>query len=96
MFFCHLALEKTLKAVLQHQTGLLPAQSHDLRTLLARTGLTPPPRLIRFLDRMAGLSVPTRYPGPLSTTRLGFRKDRVERSIQQAEEVFAWCRRNCR
>jgi HEPN domain-containing protein len=96
MFGCHLAVEKALKAVSQHQTGVLPARSHDLRLLLAQTGLTPPARLKRFIHRMAGLSVPTRYPGPLSAGRLGLRRSRVEQAVRQAERVCEWCRSNCR
>jgi HEPN domain-containing protein len=96
VFGCHLAIEKALKAVLQHQLGALPPRVHDLRALLAQTGLLPPARLRRFVDQMAGASVPTRYPGPLSTGRLGLRKSWVERALSRSEQVIAWCRQNCR
>jgi len=42
--------------------------------LLARTGLLPSVSLKRFIDQMGGLSVPTRYPGPLSQAPVGLRK----------------------
>jgi HEPN domain-containing protein len=96
VFCCHLAIEKALKAVLQHQHGTLPPRLHDLRALLARTGLTPPARLRRFVDQMAGLSVPTRYPGPLSTGPLGLRKAWVQQAVVHSEQVLAWCRQQCR
>jgi len=96
MFCCHLAMEKALKAVLQHQTGRLPPRLHDLRVLLTRTGLAPPPRLHQAIDRVADLSIPARYPGALSTGRLGWRRDMVERTIRQAGKVLQWCREQCR
>jgi HEPN domain-containing protein len=80
VFCCHLAIEKGLKAILQYQHGVLPPRLHDLRALLTRTSLTPPVRLRRFVDQMAGLSVPTRYPGPLFTSRLGLRKAWAQRA----------------
>ena len=96
MFCCHLAMEKALKAVLQHQTGRLPPRLHDLRVLLTRAGLVPPLQLRQAIDRVADLSVPARYPGRLSTARLGWRRDMVERRIRQAGKVLQWCREQCR
>jgi HEPN domain-containing protein len=95
MFCCHLSIEKALKAVVQSQTGRLPPRLHDLRMLLARTRLTPPSRLKTFIDRMAGLSVPLRYPGPLSGHSAGLRRRQVERTIETTEKVRQWRRQNC-
>src|SRR5437764_5380494 len=86
MFCCHLSIEKALKAVLQNQLRVLPPRLHDLRVLLARTGLSPSAGLKRFINQMAGLSVPTRYPGPLSQAPVGLRKRQVERAIQMTEQ----------
>src|SRR5260370_35099252 len=77
MFCCHLAMEKALKAVLQHQTGRLQPRLHDLRTLLAHTGLAPPARLKRGLERLAAARLPSRQSGPLATVRVAFRVTRV-------------------
>ena len=96
VFSCHLAIEKALKAVLQFQHGVLPPRLHDLRILLTRTGLKPPIRFERFVRQLGGLSVPTRYPGPLSTGPLGLRKKWVERALRQTEKVLEWSRQNCR
>ena len=95
IFCCHLAMEKGLKAILQYQANVLPPRLHDLRMLLARTGLVPPARLRRFIDQMAGLSVPTRYPAPVTAGRLGLRRRFVERALVQSGKVLEWCRRNC-
>ncbi len=96
MFCCHLTMEKALKAVLQHQTGSLPPRLHDLRVLLVRTGLVPPARLRQAIDRLAALSVPARYPGPLSTGGLGLRRGMVGRTIRHSGKVVQWCREQCR
>jgi len=77
-------MEKGLKAILQYQANVLPPRLHDLRMLLARTGLVPPARLRRFIDQMAGLSVPTRYPAPVTAGRLGLRRRFVERALVQS------------
>src|SRR5260370_32754717 len=95
MFCCHLAMEKALKAVLQHQTGRLPPRLHDLRTLLAHTGLAPPARLKRGIERLAAASIPSRYPGPLSTGTVGLRRSTVERTVRICGKVVQWCREQC-
>lgn len=95
MFCCHLAIEKALKAILQAQASVLPPKVHDLRLLLARTGLKPSARIQRFVNQMAAMSLPTRYPGPLSSGLAGIRKRQVQRALQMTKLVLEWCRQNC-
>ena len=41
LFFCHLALEKVLKAVVEKRTGSTPPKTHDLEYLLELADLSP-------------------------------------------------------
>lgn len=94
VFCCHLAMEKALKAILHKQTGVEPPRWHDLSLLLARTGLTQPPALKKFVDETSGISAPTRYPA-FAPSPLRFTKRLAERIVQSAEGVVKWCQQNC-
>ncbi len=62
IFFCHLVLEKILKAKIQQVSGKTPPKTHDLLYLLRLSGLSPAKEISEFLSRISDLSVPTRYP----------------------------------
>jgi len=51
IFFCHLALEKVMKARIQEVSGELPPKTHSLRHLANLTGLEIPQDMIRIPQR---------------------------------------------
>jgi len=64
VFHFHLALEKTLKAVIVEADGLQAIPySHDLRFLLSLTGLDAPEELLTFLGTLSPHGVIASTPG---------------------------------
>lgn len=77
IFFCHLALEKILKAKVQEVTGRFPPKTHSLRYLLTLSDLVPPDEIVQFLSKLSDVSVPTRYPEGFSELVEAYDKRKV-------------------
>lgn len=90
VFFCHLAVEKALKAKVQEVTGKTPPKIHDLIVLVKLGGLTPPTELIDFIGRLGGASTATRYPMDLSELGRTYTREVVQEYLRQAEEAVEW------
>ncbi len=65
VFFCHLTLEKLLKAIVSEVTGQPAPRSHDLVMLVKRSGVAPAKHHLEFMGKLNGASVPTRYPSDI-------------------------------
>lgn len=61
-FMCHLALEKTLKAVLSEMYKELPPYTHNLNRLIELANISLPEGHQVFVNKINLQSVPTRYP----------------------------------
>ena len=88
VFFCHLALEKRLKAILVGSTGRRAPHTHNLRTLAREVRVNPPYNHYRFLIDMTEHSIRTRYPEP---EHLAFyNRDNVADILNRTREVYEW------
>ncbi|HUT04481.1 MAG TPA: HEPN domain-containing protein [bacterium] len=96
IFFCHLAIEKMLKAAVIHKTGQLAPKTHHLLHLLKLSGLCPPAETLTFLRRMNMLSVPTRYPEDQEDIRRTFDHDRTQGFLDKTIEAIRWIRESMR
>ena len=92
VFFCHVALEKALKAVVSEVTGKYAPRTHNLLDLVNLARLTPTPEQREFLTELNDASIPTRYPEDLREAVRVFTRARVFRILQQAQETIAWIR----
>jgi len=90
IFFCHLALEKALKAKIQEITGRLPPKVHNLRRLLQLSGLDPPEDLRMFLSRLSDVSIPTRYPEDLAQLLEAYSRSVAEDYLRRSQEALQW------
>lgn len=61
-FFCHLVLEKTVKALVVRETEQIPPYSHDLIMLSARAGLELDEEMKIFFEQMNRFVIEARYP----------------------------------
>jgi len=61
MFFCHLALEKSLKGLLTHKTRRTPPFSHDLTGLALSAGIRINKEQTRELKTITGFNIAARY-----------------------------------
>ena len=90
VFFCHLAVEKALKAKVQEVTGRTPPKIHDLVALLKLTQLTPPPEILDFIGKLSGASTATRYPTDLAELLRTYTLEAAQEYLRQAKETVEW------
>lgn len=94
LFFCHLSLEKLLKAVMIKITKEYPPYIHDLRRLaeLAKVHLTEKQKQI--LDMISTFNIAGRY----SDEKLQFykrynKRNFAQRYLRTTEELISWLRK---
>ena len=94
VFMCHLALEKTLKAVLSEKFKGLPPYTHNLNRLIELGDISLPEKYKIFIDKINLQSVPTRYPEDFRRLSKEFNKKIAGDYLKQARGVITWLRRN--
>jgi len=90
VFFCHLAIEKSLKAVYSRKFGEEPPKTHNLSLLMNETEVKPPEDMRKLIDRLAAASVPTRYPEDLRRMAGKYNKTTTPEILKKSEEVRKW------
>ena len=87
LFFAHLALEKTLKALIcKHSQDLAP-RIHNLSRLSEMTGITFETEQVDILAEMNAFHIEGRYPESLT---LPPTKEEALNYITRAEKVYQW------
>ncbi len=87
LFFAHLTLEKTLKALIcKHSKDLAP-RLHNLSRLSEMTGITLEPEHIDILAETNAFHIEGRYPESLATPPT---KEEASNYIIRAEKVYQW------
>ena len=63
-FFCHMIVEKSLKAIIAERTGEIPPKIHDLQKLATRGGVFDDLSDEQFalMDKLTPLQIEARYP----------------------------------
>jgi HEPN domain-containing protein len=92
IFMCHLALEKTLKALWAETRPEYPPRTHDLLLLVRKLNLAPPKRDLRFLGFIADASVPTRYPEDLKGMVKHYPRRTAASCLDRTRRVIKWLR----
>lgn len=92
VFFCHLALEKMLKAHVTEVTQSAPAKTHNLMYLVRKAGLQVPPEALDFLGEASNGSVPARYPDDMQKLLADTTREVAERWLRSTEEALEWLR----
>lgn len=87
MFLAHLALEKTLKALVVRATKAIPPRIHSLTVLAEKAGLSLDQETMTFLSAMDHYQMAGRYPDPRSPIISGLE---AERDLERAEEIVKW------
>ncbi|MDP2919640.1 MAG: HEPN domain-containing protein [Dehalococcoidia bacterium] len=90
VFFCHLAVEKALKAIVAERTGRIPPKSHDLVGLARKANLTISSSLTDILSKLTATSLPTRYPEDIQNVLKVYDRDVADSYLKQAREVVKW------
>jgi len=96
VFFCHLAVEKMLKAVVLNRTGEVAPKTHNLMHLLKLGQLSPPKEALDFLGQLNTFSVPTRYPDELPGIEEMFDRKKTSDVLEKTRNALEWIRESSR
>lgn len=94
VFFCHLAIEKALKAIYSKRFSQMPPYTHNLNRLIEVLGISLENKHRVFIDRISLQSVPTRYPSDLARLSRQLNKKAAEEHLKQTRQVIKWLKKN--
>jgi HEPN domain-containing protein len=87
MFFCHLCIEKILKALVVKQTGKIPSKTHDLFYLTDISKVVITDSQIGFLQILMKYQLEGRYPEYYPKAPL---PEKVNEYLTQTKILFEW------
>ena len=96
IFMSHLALEKTLKALVTEETRALPPRTHNLIDLAQRSRLDLSQMQRDFIGRINSASIVTRHPDDLSQMVIQYPETVAREYLEQTKELIAWLRQDAR
>jgi len=88
IFMCHLAVEKSLKAVIFAKTKKLPPKTHDLIYLINLGDIKLASDLLDFVGIINNAGVMTRYPEDLSNLIANYPKEIVKEYLTKTTKVI--------
>lgn len=88
--FCHQAIEKILKALVQEYTDELPLRTHNLTSLLKQTGLEIPDKKREFLLRLNPHYLGTKYPEDITHLYQTYSEEFVKEILKETKGTFQW------
>jgi HEPN domain-containing protein len=94
IFMCHMALEKTLKAIVAEVTDKAPPRTHNLIYLIKLSDLHIPQGLFDFIAKINNASVVTRYPENFKKLLEAYPEDIAKEYLKNTEKVLQWLRQN--
>ncbi len=90
LFFCHLAIEKIIKAHVANVTKQIPPKSHNLFRLLEKAGIEVENEKIEFLGILMKYQLEGRYPdyNPHIPD-----KKKVKEYLKETRETLSWLKK---
>lgn len=96
IFMCHLALEKTLKAIAAEAKRQMPPKTHDLLYLVSLGGVNVDQEHLDFVGKINNASIPTRYPEDLAKAISAYPKKVAESYLKKTKEIVKWLKQDPR
>ncbi len=90
LFFCHLTIEKHMKALIAKITHQMPPRSHDLEFLSEKASLKLEIKDLDFLTEMNGFNLETRYPDEQFEIYKKATVTRTKKYFKRTEEFTIW------
>lgn len=90
LFFCHLVLEKGLKALVVRETKAIPPKIHDLEMLAERAGVSLSNDLAEFLSLMNTFNLEARYPDEKFEIYKKATRPYTRKLFDKTKEAFKW------
>ncbi|MCL1859075.1 MAG: HEPN domain-containing protein [Oscillospiraceae bacterium] len=91
-FFCHMIIEKSLKAVITENTGEIPPKIHDLQKLAKMGNVSNElsDEQSELLDKVMPLQIEARYPEYKEKISQKLNKEYCDRLIKETEDFLCW------
>ena len=96
IFMSHMALEKTLKALMTEETQKLPPRAHNLIDLAQRARVILSQEQQDFLGKINNTSVVVRYPDDLSAMVSQYPETIARDYLERTKELITWVRQDPR
>ena len=96
IFMCHLAVEKTLKAIVSYETKKTPPKTHDLFYLVKLSSLDVPDIHSSIVMHLNEASVPTRYPEDITKIAKAYNKQAASRYLKETKGLLKWLKSKVR
>jgi len=90
IFFCHLALEKALKALFVEKFNEYPEKTHSLVFLVELLELELPQKYLDSLFVINRIGITGRYPHNLDVVLEQYTKERTDKIVRETKEILAW------
>ncbi len=90
IFFCHLALEKALKALYVEKYNDIPEKTHSLVLLIDLLELDLPSHLLDSLIVINRLGITGRYPHNLEKVLEQYTKGQTQKLLNETQEILTW------
>lgn len=90
LFFCHLCLEKILKAHAVKETGGHAPFTHNLSYLAGKTSIPFEKPDLVFLEAASEFNIGTRYPEDISKLYRKFNKNFAKQNLDQTGRLRKW------
>ena len=90
LFFCHLTIEKTLKALVVKNTGEHAPYDHSLTRLLELTGLERSPEQLKNLIEINSFNLKGRYDDYKFHFYEKATKEYTKKYFEEVDKLFLW------
>ncbi len=96
IFMCHMAIEKTIKAIIAEINDEVPPKTHNLLYLLKKADIKLPQEQFEFIAKINNASVITRYPEDFQELLKSYPENITLQYLNNTKEVIQCLRQNLR
>ncbi len=93
IFMCHLAVEKSLKAIVAKRTGRIPPKTHDLFYLIKLAKIEIRTAFQETVSHLNQASIPTRYPEDITKISRQYNKTAAQKYLKETTALIKWLRK---
>ena len=93
VFMCHLAVEKSLKAIVTKRTRKIPPKTHDLYYLIKLADLEVPFTYQKIISHLNQASIPTRYPEDIAKISRQYNKSVALKYLKETQGLLRWLKK---
>ncbi|MFH1874430.1 MAG: HEPN domain-containing protein [Pseudomonadota bacterium] len=88
--FCHQAIEKILKAIIQEHTNSIPQKTHNFKILIEQGGIDLPDNLEANIAKLSPHYLASKYPEDLEKLHKVYTVAYASTILEITKELFLW------